>query len=414
MKMPKPREINNWLHGLANYVEETESPRHFWMWAGIFCIAASLQRRVWLPYGMSPLFPNLYIMIVAPPGRCRKGAPVGFAKKILEHEGVQIPVFVDSPTKRALTKYLDELGGSCHFNIRNEQGIITPKTQSPLALISKELSSFLAVDSKGMIEVLTDLFDNHEIWEYKTSDKGTDKIYGPILSCLFASTPSWIGNNLPEEAIGGGFTSRFLVVSGTEKYKFVSIPPKPPEKLYGKLVSDLKQISHLVGEFIWGEGAKEYFDRWYKTIEGKVKATHDERLHAYLERIHIIVLKTAMCLHVSYSDELILEEKDIDLARRLCEEVLDQAATAFGALGRSTTAIATQEIIKQLRLLKKISWGELFKLNYRNVKKPDFDEILEGLEAMGYISRSVKVDSVSGKSKEMINWSVRKGEEDYE
>lgn len=406
--MPKPRELNNWLHGLANYVEDTESPRNFWTWAGIFSIAASLQRKVWLPYGMSPLYPNLYIMIVAPPGRCRKGAPVGFAKKILEDDGIKIPVFVDSPTKRALTKYLDELGGCSHFNLRDEKGIITPKTQSPLAIVSKELSSFLAVNSKEMIEVLTDLFDNHDIWEYKTSEKGTDKIYGPILNCLFASTPSWIGNNLPEEAIGGGFTSRFLIVSGTEKYKFVAIPPAPNENLYRKLVRDLHQISRLVGEFQWGVGAEDYFKQWYSTIEGKVKSTHDERLHAYLERIHIIVLKTAMALHVSYSSELVLEEKDIDLARRLCEEVLDQAATAFGALGRSTTAIATQEIIKQLRVVRKISWGELFRLNYRNVRKADFDEILEGLKAMGYIEIDYRTDG-SGKTEETIRWVVKKG-----
>lgn len=405
--MAEARKLNNWLHALANYVEDTESPRQFWTWAGLFCIASALQRRCWLSYGMSDLFPNLYIMIVAPPGRCRKGSPVGLAKKLLEHEGIQIPVFVDSPTKRALTKYLDELGGNCHFSII-EDGERKTKIQSPLALVSKELSSFLAVDPKGMVEVLTDLFDNHDIWEYKTSEKGTDKLYGPILNCLFASTPSWIANNLPEEAIGGGFTSRFIMVSGTEKYKFVAIPPAPDEGLYRKLVSDLGQIAQLTGQFIWGKGTKQIFENWYKTIEGKVKSTHDERLHAYLERIHIIVLKTAMCLHCAYSNDLIIEEKDISQAIRLCEEVLDEAANAFGALGRSSSAIATQEIIKQLRVLKKVSWGELFRYNFRNVKVAEFNEILDGLEGMGYIRRNHITDATTGKTQETIFWIIKK------
>ena len=406
--MTKPRQLNNWLHALAHYVEETESPRNFWAWSGIFCIAAAMQRKTWLPYGMNPLYPNLYIMIVAPPGRCRKGSPVGLAKKFLEDKGIQIPVFVDSPTKRALTKHLDELGGSCVFHIRDPKGQRLPKAQSPLALVSKELSSFLAVDAKGMIEILTDLYDNHEVWEYKTSEKGTDKLYGPILNCLFASTPTWIANNLPDEAIGGGFTSRFLIVAGTEKYKFVPRPPIPDQKLYNQLISDLGQISHLVGEFSWGVGSEDLFDSWYQTIEGKVKKTHDERLHAYLERIHIIALKTAMCLHVAYSNELVIEETDLKRAIALCEQVLDEAPIAFGGLGRSPTAVATQDIIKQLRVLRKVSWGELFRLNYHNVKKSDFNEILEGLVGMGYIRWDTNKDTSGRILGEEIVWIAKK------
>jgi hypothetical protein len=59
-----------------------------------------------------------------------------------------------------------------------------PKPQCPVALISKELSSFMAVNPKEMIEVLTDLFDSHDVWEYKTSEKGTDKLYGVCVNCL--------------------------------------------------------------------------------------------------------------------------------------------------------------------------------------------------------------------------------------
>lgn len=406
------RKCSNWLSALTDYVEETESPREFWIWSGIFCISSALQRRVWLPYGMEPLYANLYIMVIAPPGRCRKGSPVGFAKRILSDKGVQIPVFVDSPTKRALTKYLHELSGNSGFSWKPPEGEKRFITQSPLALVSKELSSFLAVDAKSMIEILTDLFDSHDVWEYKTSEKGTDKLYGPCLTCLFASTPSWIASNLPEEAVGGGFTSRFVVVPGFEKYKFVPIPKEGDSGLYKDLITDLARIRQLTGEFIFSSKAQRIFEEWYLTIENKVRSTHDERMHAYLERMHIIALKVAMCLHVAEHDDLILQPDDMTKAIKLVEMVLSNAPKAFGALGRSDTAVLIGELRKQIRITKNVSFKELMRFNYRNVSnRSELKDALGTLEDMGEIL--INRTYPEGRELMEIQWLERK-ERDYD
>lgn len=403
----EPRKCANWLQTLVSYVEESESPRDFWIWAGLFCISSALQRRVWLPYGMDPLYPNLYIMIIAPPGRCRKGAPVSFAKKILGDKGVQVPVFVDSPTKRALTKFLHEIGKTSNFSYTDKNGEKQYIQQSPLALVSKELSSFLAVDPKSMIEILTDLFDPHDVWEYKTSEKGTDKLYGPTLTCLFASTPSWIALNLPEGAVGGGFTSRFIVVPGTDKYKFVPFPTQGDAQLYSMLVADLARIRSLVGEFEWGPRAKERFEQWYLTIEDKVKATHDERMHAYLERMHIIAIKVAMCLHIAHADTLIIQDEDMIKAINLVELVLKKAPEAFGALGRSPTAVLLEEVRKQIRLSKRLTFSELLRFNYRNTNRMELNDIVRTLEEMGEIELE-NPQYKDGKEVQYITWIQRK------
>ena len=376
---------SNWLATLSEYVEETESPRHFWTWAGIFTISSALQRKVWLPFGMEPLFPNLYVMIIAPPGRCRKGPPLSFSKKILKE--IQSPVFVDSPTKRALTEELAALSQKCHFQMR-EQGVLVTKPQAPLALISKELSSFLAVDPKNMIEVLTDLYDSYDEWDYKTSKAGEDKIRCLCIGCLFATTPSWIAANLPEEAIGGGFTSRFVLVTGTDKYKYVPIPPPLDPGLHRRLAVDLAHISRLVGEFKWSSKGEEFYREWYLGIEDKVKETKDDRLHGYLERIHIMALKTAMCLHVASEDSLILEVDDIGRAVDLLEDILKTASGAFTALGRSATAIDTERIRGQLAVEGSILFSKLLTRNYHHTDKEELTRVLDNLEAMKQIHRS--------------------------
>lgn len=374
--MTKPRRCKSWLTSLLDYVEDTESPRTFWVWSGISTIANALQRKVWLPFGLDTLYPNLYILIVAPPGRCRKGAPLGFSKKILSE--LQLPVFVDSPTKRAMTKELAEISQTHHFKYKDK-----PRVQCPMAIVSKELSSFLAMDPKSMIEILTDLYDSHDVWVYKTSEKGTDKLYGVCINCLMATTPSWMSTNLPNEAIGGGFTSRFVLVSGTEKYKFVPIPPTPDKELYQALLLDLSHISQIVGEFCFDPEALKMYKEWYLTIESTVKKIKDDRLHGYLERIHIMALKVAMILSVSEVDTMIIRPPDMDQAITLLHNVLTNAGKALGAHGRSDLAVDTDRALSQIRQLGRVSFEELYKMNWMHADTDQMMRIIRSCVSLG-------------------------------
>lgn len=396
-RLTAKRKCKNWLSSLSKYVEDTESPRHFWLWSGIFILGSSLQRRVWLPFGMETIFPNHYIMLVAPPGWCRKGAPVGFAKKILED--ISIPVGIDSPTKRHLTKKLASLSETEHFFYKGFN-----RVQSPLALVSKELSSFLAVDLKGMIEALTDLYDCHDKWDYGTSGKGEDFVRNVCIGCFFASTPDWMAKNLPEEAIGGGFTSRYIIVSGSGKYKEVSYPPLPDPELYKALKHDLEIISRITGEVRWGDGALALYDEWYKTIIPWAKNLGDDRLFNNFSRIHTMAIKTAICLHIARDNELVIEVEDMKKAITLLRGVFDTASEAFGSHGRSPLAIAMDKVIKQVKVFGTITVGRLLKINYRDVTKKSLMEILENLETMGIVKLSYdsKTDTY------FVNWKAGK------
>ena len=374
----KERRCKNWLKSLATLVEETEAPRHYWLWSGIFTIGASLQRKVWLPFGLDPIYPNMYILLVGPPGKCRKGGPLSLAKKMLEE--IKINVGVDSQSKRALTKELAETAKTGYFEYQGK-----PKTQCALALISKELSSLLAVDPKGMIEVLTDLYDSHDTWTYKTAGVGTDYLYNVCVCCFLGSTPGWISTNLPEEALTGGWSSRVAVVSANEKYKRISLPPLPSEELYQDLLHDLGIISNLVGEFQWGDGAYKIFDQWYQKLDLKYLEVKDERLHSFLERIHVMVLKVAMALRVAYSNELLLTSDDIGRSIDLLEEVLATASLAFFGQGRSRTSFEVERVLTQLRTLGKTTFKELLQMNYRNTNKTELKEVLDTIVAMGVV-----------------------------
>lgn len=300
---------------------------------------------------------------------------------------IGLPVFVDSPTKRALTKFMDKISDTNHFKYANE---LMP--QSPPILISKEFSSFLAVDPKSMIEVLTDLYDCHDIWEYETSGEGKDTILGTCVNCLFATTPRWMAANLPEEAIGGGFTSRFVLVGAVKKYKNVSLPPQPDQHLYKDLLLDLGQVSQLIGQFKWGEGAFELYDDWYNNIDENIlKKIKDDRLHANVHRIHTIALKVSMAISCAENSALIISPHHMEQAIALLTDSLRHAHYALGAHGRSKSGIDTDKILRDLRALHPgtISFKELLRYNYLNTNKEQLNLILEDCITMGLVESRI-------------------------
>jgi len=391
-----PRRCKNWLDTLLTYVEETESPRDFWLWSGISTIGAALQRRVWVPFGLENIYPNLYMMFVAEPGWCRKGAPVGLSKKMLLEVGVDVSI--DSPTKRYLTKKLDELSRGQHFQ---HDGVAMP--QAAMACISKELSSFLANDPKAMTEALTDLYDSHDVWDYGTSGAGEDVLRSLCISCLMATTPSWIARNLPEEAIGGGFTSRFVLISGQERHKDVPYPPPPPRQLYQDLVGDLGRIYQITGEAVWEQDARDHYDNWYLGIRQWAHDVGDSRLFASFSRVHVMAIKAAICYRVSYSDELILTKKDIEQAIKMLTIVFNSASAAFSSHGRSKTAIETDNVYGIIDAYNQISFKKLLRANYRNTDRAELRDVLDNLEAMG------KIDWVRDPVKWISLISIRRG-----
>lgn len=394
------RKCEDWLWTLMDYVEETETPRHFWLWGGISTLASTLQRKVWLPFGRKKIYPSMYIMLVAPPGECRKASPLEFSEDMLRE--VDIPRFADSPTKRALTKALDKVRGTQMFKSPDGKGAVM---HSSMTIISKEFGTFVAVDPKAMIDALTDLWDTHDEWKYETSGEGEDVLRNLCLNAFLATTPGWIAENLPEQAIGGGFTTRLIIVTGTEKYKWLSLPPEPSPDLYLRLRHDLKNIkANLIGEFSWGPDAYDYYDAWYMTLEEKTKRLRDRRLRGNLSRIHVQAIKTAMCIHVSYSDELIITLGDIEKAIKLNEEALKTAGVAFEGHGRSKTSADTEKVIHQLRIHGEIEFRDLLAINFRDTNKQELMVVLETIEGMGTITIHKTCDNFGAPKFGRIKW----------
>lgn len=379
------RHFANWLTEYCDYTKETEPPVHYHVWTGIYVITSALQRKVWIQFGRRRMFPNLYIVLVSPPGRCRKGAAISLGVDLLK----KIPgvaVTSDSTTREQLIRAMAGAKNDLSYEDPDGAGLVMEQHCS-VSAISKELGSFLGVKNTHLITFLTDIYDCDDEWEYSTKHHGTDKIQGACLNFIGAITPDWLARNLPMDAIGGGYSSRVLFVVGRYKKQRVTIPPDSPElrRTARLLVEDLERIATLVGPYRWNKDAYTIYDEWYQGIDDDKPSIEDPRFMGYLERKPAMVLKASMALAASKRNDLIIEADDVAQAKTLMDQLEEWMSDAFGGLGEYDKAIVIERILKQFYARKQMNFQELLRANYRDVDITGLEAILQTLQRMGEI-----------------------------
>ena len=84
------RMLSDWLAGYIEYTKNTEPPLSYHIWVGISTIAAALERKVYMKWGHSDIYPNQYIVLIGPSGQSRKGEAVNLARNFIDHIGVNV------------------------------------------------------------------------------------------------------------------------------------------------------------------------------------------------------------------------------------------------------------------------------------------------------------------------------------
>src|SRR3990170_8200696 len=78
------REAGDWLSSYLEYTDNTEPPASYHLWTGISVISGVLQRKVWMEWGHELIYPNMYVVLIGPSGRCRKGTAMNIGKGLLK------------------------------------------------------------------------------------------------------------------------------------------------------------------------------------------------------------------------------------------------------------------------------------------------------------------------------------------
>lgn len=378
------RELSNWLDFYLEYTANTESPTSYHTWCGLSVIAGALQRKVYLKWGLGQvIYPNLYVVLIGPSGKTRKGVALGIAKDLLK----QVPGITVAPEsssgkqstilvmKRAGMDFIDPNDGRT-------------KRHCSVTAFSEELSVFLGQGDIAYLSSLTDWYDSKDDWEYETVGRGKDSIKGVCLNLVGGTAPDWIQSMIPHEAVGGGFTSRVIFIVEEAKGKIVPEPvlTEREEILQGALIRDLERISKLVGEITMSPGAKDAYVKWYiKQSENPTPAVDDPRFAGYNERRATHIKKLMLVCSVARDDLLYILEEDFHRSLQLLEGAERKMARTFGGFGKSRTSDATEVIKEYIEKVGITTRKQILQRFYRDVDAFTLSSVEDTLRQMGFM-----------------------------
>lgn len=340
------------------------------MWTALSILASAIRRNVWINQGIYTLYPNLFVALVAPPGKVGKSTVIRMGRRILL--GVDDIIFgPDSVTREELIAIMAKTGV-------NEK-------QSAITLHSTELSSLIEPSGLKMIQFLTDIYDCDFKWRYETKGAGRDKVHNPVLNLLAGTTPTWIAEGLPADVVGHGFSSRMIFVYGDTPRYLKPFPGEPDPRLVNALTSDLQHISLLEGEFQWSPEARDLYEEYY----GKIASSDpdDYRIEGFHNRKRTHILKMAMLLSLSEGDELIIHPRDISAAWDLIETIEVEMPKSFSAVGKYEFAADLERILRFIKKSGEVDAREIYDRNYAVGDHETVARILITLHQMGRIER---------------------------
>jgi hypothetical protein len=397
------RKLGDWLTSHLEYTDNSESPLSYHTWAGVSCIAAALQRRVYMNWE-TQIFPNHYILLIGPSGRSRKGHALQVAADYLSE--LNVTLMSENPTPEAFIK--DMHGAEIQFLDETTGNFVY---QSPVTSIVEELAVMLGQQNVQFLSFLTNWYDSRYKWTRRTKHQGTDIVLGVCLNILGSSAPDWLPGILTREAVGGGFTSRCIFVVEERKRKTVLDPTKnrPDPSLREALIHDLEMMMCLSGEYIFEDDAKEMYMKWYGDEEEKLQSGKldlgDPALLGYAARRPTHIRKIAMCMAASAGDELVLTCNDLERAITLLVAAEKNMHMVFSGIGRNKWVAETELVMSYIKGRGICLRSELLNHLYRDISEEALESIINVMVAM----KCLKVDIMGEAGDRRFTYKEKKG-----
>lgn len=400
------------IHEYMEYTSIHEAPGSFHFWTAMSVLSAVVQRRAWLSKGIYRVYPNLYVILVAPTGRCRK---TGCIKVGIELAGKidYLNIIADKTTPEALLEALMQ----SKVQVEDDEDLLTPgmapsnggKTlslDSTGFIRSTEMSTFLNKSNytSGMITLLTDLYDCPDDFTYLTRTQKPIVLDNIFINMLAGTTPEWLATNLPESAFEGGFMSRVIWVVKHWKDRVIPLEDEPDPAKMKRLVQMLNYIhSHQHGPMVFSDQAKQWYINWY--TNNSMQVSDSEKLSGFHERLPDTMLKVAMLLQAADKPGVMqLELSYIKQAEKIIRWSMDKMFRAFEATDLSRIGQLRRQLNGILDHYGEISQREVMrKVAGRLDYKDQFDQVRDIMIEAGELVVQ-KAKPKGGKGRPKIIW----------
>lgn len=327
------------IQAFLDYTNGSPSPERFRLWAGISAIAGALERRVWVRSAGDPVYPNLYVLLVAPPG---VGKYIIHEVQTVWKEARCFKVAPHSTTKASLVDSLNESLRT--ITIPGE--IIEYHS---LQIAAEEFGVLVPTYDLEYLSHLNNIFNNPSYYSEKrrSVDKGeTMTITNPQLNIIAGTQPGYLGTLFPEEAWTMGTASRLLMIYAGEPIQVELFPEKCviAARMQGreKFVESLQFLSKLHGEFDWDPRAVDAMRAWYKA--GFPPAPTHSKLLYYGSRRILHIMKLIQIAAISRCQDLKITLDDLATAREWILMAEQQMPNVFYAMAHKSDFEIMQEV----------------------------------------------------------------------
>ena len=364
------------------FTENTEPPDMYRLWTAISVIASALQRKCYIQWGSSLIFyPNLYIVLVGPAGKVRKGTAMNPGLDILQDLG-KVKIAAQATSLQALIRRLKETN---YQDPDLETGAL--QFHSSMTILSKEFTVFLGFHNRELMSALCDWYDCDRSWKYETIARKTEEIIGVWVNLYGATTPALIQSSMPLDAIGGGLTSRIIYIYEEEMGKMVFLPMETAAEaeLRVMLLHDLDKINRMSGKFKYTESFMSDWTDW-RIQDKEHPPFYDERFGGYMSRRPTHVMKLSMVVSASRGDgdRMVLTRDDLGKAVEILEKAELKMQNVFSGVGKSDISELLHKVLIFIKTssTSEIPVHQLARHFKGDMDKFTMDRVFQTLEAM--------------------------------
>jgi hypothetical protein len=332
------------------FTDALPSPRIWRKWAGIFTLASAMERRMWIRTSIGNLYPNLYVMLVGPPGvgkTIMTSQARNFLFNLCDTDPTSTSALHLAAASETHASIVDALREANRRHIGENMEM---DSYNSLCVVSNELGTMLPEYNATMMSKLTDIYDGQPYSERRRTKELNFVIPAPQINFLAATTPSFLVDSLPPGAWDQGFLSRTIVVFSTEMlYRDLFAQTTVQDQLGKELMLDLRHIFGLYGKLTFTEDAVTAIRNWDKA--GRVPLPDHPKLLHYNTRRAAHLLKLCMVSAISSSDKLQVGLEQVHEALDWLVEVEVNMPDIFKAMNTGGDSRAMEDVWYQIALL---------------------------------------------------------------
>lgn len=332
----------NFIEEFLNWTKDSESPESFFLWTGLSAISAVMRDNLFQQWKYDKLYPNMYILIVAPPA-LGKRLPMAKAGDLIK-KVKNTRIFEGSATIQAVIK---ELG---NYSTTGQKG-------ASCIIYAEEFTSFHVKD-QSTNELLTDLWDYHPTWG-RLLISWQAQLKGVCFSLVTGSNETLLKGVLDDRAMFGGFLSRsILVIENRKRKRDAMFRPAGADELShfqeveDKLAKHLVNLSKLKGSIVPDEDAIVEFEHWYD-VQWEYTENNPRTKTGIEGRMKTHIKKVAMALAMCEENlDLVIRKRHIEIAIELCVGLYKNYQLMSQESGKSPLAHSGAILLRILSLSK--------------------------------------------------------------